>query len=151
MISFGTRLKDLRTSKNLNQSELGKVFNVERGTISNWENGNRTPDQKMIGKIADYFDVSVDYLFGRDTFDSAGILTAAIEQVRGIYLNDKEVLDIEKEAKQMIMNIDKLQTVEFCGTPADDEDKEYLKLAYEKFLTDVRIYNKQKYTPKKYR
>jgi len=65
-------------------------------------------------------------------------------------LTNKEKLDIEKEAQKMIDNIDKLDTVEFCGTPADEDDKEYLKLAYEKFLSDVRIYNKQKYTPKKF-
>ena len=66
-------------------------------------------------------------------------------------LTQKEKFDIEKEAQKMIENIDKLETVEFCGTPADEEDKDYLKLAYERFLTDVRIYNKQKYTPKKYK
>ena len=51
----------------------------------------------------------------------------------------------------MIENIDSIPTIEFCGTPADDEDKEYLKAAYQKFLSDVRVYNKKKYTPNKYK
>ena len=66
-------------------------------------------------------------------------------------LTKKEKLNIEKEALQMIENIDKAKIVEFCGNPADDEDKEFLRLAYEKFLSDVRVYNKMKYTPKKFK
>ena len=58
--------------------------------------------------------------------------------------------DIEKEAKKIIENINKLDIVKFCGTLADEEDKEYLKLVSERFLSDIRVYNKQKYTtPKK--
>ena len=51
----------------------------------------------------------------------------------------------------MIDNLAEADIVEFCGTPADEEDKEFLKMAYERFLSDVRVYNKMKYTPKKYR
>ena len=56
-----------------------------------------------------------------------------------------------KEAQQMIDNLEVADVVEFCGTPADEEDKEFLKMAYERFLSDVRVYNKMKYTPKKYK
>ena len=97
-------------------------------------------------KLADFFNVSVDYLLKNEDIEENKMYTNKNEN-----LTEKEKLDIEKEAQKMIDNIDRLDTVEFCGTPADEEDKEYLKLAYEKFLTDVRIYNKQKYTPKKYK
>ena len=66
-------------------------------------------------------------------------------------LSKKEILNIEKEAQQMIDNLEVADVVEFCGTPADEEDKEFLKMAYERFLSDVRVYNKMKYTPKKYK
>lgn len=62
---FAERLKKLRTEKGLNQTELAKILNVAKQTISNWELGNRTPDDKMLIKIADLFNVSTDYLLCR--------------------------------------------------------------------------------------
>lgn len=62
---FGNRLKDLRVSKNMTGVELGKVLSVTKVAISNWESGKRTPDHETLKKIADYFDVTTDYLLGR--------------------------------------------------------------------------------------
>lgn len=121
---------------------VAKETGIATSTLSDWKKGRSIPKQDKLQKIADYFGVSLAYLTGKES---------EISKPEINMLTTKEKIDIEKEAKRMIENIDKLDTVEFCGTPADDEDKEYLKLAYEKFLTDVRIYNKQKYTPKKYR
>lgn len=65
MSIFGKRLKELRVEKELTQEQLGRIFNIRKGTVSNWENGNRFPDEKTIIKLADFFDVSIDYLLGR--------------------------------------------------------------------------------------
>lgn len=62
---FSDRLYKLRKEKELNQSDLARSLSVAKQTVSNWENGNRKPDSDMLIKIADYFDVSVDYLLGR--------------------------------------------------------------------------------------
>lgn len=62
-------LRTERKKKGLNQVELAKIFNVSKQTVSNWESGNRTPDTCTIEKLADFFDVSTDYLLGR-TADS---------------------------------------------------------------------------------
>ena len=63
---FGKILKELRLEKHLSQRELGKIFCVANQTISFWESGAREPDMDMLLQIADYFDVSVDYLLGRE-------------------------------------------------------------------------------------
>ncbi|HFD2043956.1 TPA: helix-turn-helix domain-containing protein [Clostridium perfringens] len=63
---LGKRLKSLRESKNLLSKDLAKIMNVEPPTITNWEKGNRFPKEDILIKLADYFDVSLDYLFGRD-------------------------------------------------------------------------------------
>lgn len=63
--SFSERLKELRTSKGLTMEQLGKKIESTRGTISNFENGNKKPSLDMLIKLADYFDVSIDYLVGR--------------------------------------------------------------------------------------
>lgn len=63
--SFSERLKELRTSNGLTMEQLGKEIESTRGTIGNFENGNKKPSLDMLIKLADYFDVSIDYLVGR--------------------------------------------------------------------------------------
>lgn len=63
--SFASRLKELRISQNLTMESLAKDLNTTRATISNFENEQRKPSLDMIIKIADYFQVSIDYLVGR--------------------------------------------------------------------------------------
>lgn len=65
-MTFGQRLKDLRTQKKITQQELGDVIHVSKVSISGYENNNRFPDTNTLGEIADYFGVTVDYLLGRD-------------------------------------------------------------------------------------
>ncbi|NLJ94040.1 MAG: helix-turn-helix transcriptional regulator [Clostridiaceae bacterium] len=62
---FGMRLKALRVQKNLSQKELSDDLEIGRPTITQYETGSKNPSLKMVIKIADYFDVSVDYLIGR--------------------------------------------------------------------------------------
>ena len=101
------------------------------------------PENEILQKLADFFEVSIDYLLCRTDEQMPPISNNS--------LSKKEKLDIEKEALHMIENIDNADVIEFCGTPADDDDKEFLRMAYERFLSDVRVYNKMKYTPKKYK
>ncbi len=61
--TLGERLRDLRREHNLSQQELGNVFGVDKGTISKIENG-KTLNSDLALSIADYFGVSMDYLFG---------------------------------------------------------------------------------------
>ena len=60
------RLKELRKAAKLSQTELAKIFNVAQNTLSNWENGNRMIDMSTAVEISKFFNVSVDYLLGRD-------------------------------------------------------------------------------------
>lgn len=62
---FSERLKELRLSKGLTMEQLSKEIETTRGTIGNFENGNKKPSLDMLIKIANYFDVSIDYLVGR--------------------------------------------------------------------------------------
>ena len=64
-IIFPQRLKELRKSRGLNQSDLGKTLDVGKTTISNYETGYSAPDQENLCKIASFFNVTVDYLLGR--------------------------------------------------------------------------------------
>lgn len=62
---LGIRLRELRNEKEITQSELGKILNLSQRSISQYELGIRFPDEVVLNLIADFFDVSLDYLFGR--------------------------------------------------------------------------------------
>lgn len=59
------RLKELRLKKGLGQKDMSKIFGVALSTYYYWESGTVTPDTKTISKLAEYFDVSIDYLIGK--------------------------------------------------------------------------------------
>lgn len=64
-MTFGERLKQLRQEKEMNQKELGEVIGVGARMISFYENNEHIPrDANSIIKLAEFFDVSIDYLFG---------------------------------------------------------------------------------------
>lgn len=62
---FNIRLKELRNQKNMTQDELGKILNVSGKTIGTWERDSRQPNIETINALANYFNVSTDYLLGR--------------------------------------------------------------------------------------
>ncbi|MED4685709.1 transcriptional regulator [Bacillus mycoides] len=64
-MDFPTRLKQIRLEHKLTQEQLGEKINVTKVSVSGYENRNRTPDTETLQKLADYFDISVDYLLGR--------------------------------------------------------------------------------------
>ena len=59
------RLKELRKKKGISQLRLATELNTTQNTISRYETGEREPGMDELIKIADYFNVSVDYLIGR--------------------------------------------------------------------------------------
>ena len=59
------RLKELRKKKGMSQLRLATDLNTTQNTISRYETGEREPGIDELIKIADYFNVSVDYLIGR--------------------------------------------------------------------------------------
>lgn len=70
---LGLRLKSLRNDKGITQTDLGNIVNVGKSTISQYESGISSPDYDILQKLADYFNVSLDYLLGR-TDNPKGIL-----------------------------------------------------------------------------
>ncbi len=65
MKGLGFRLKKAREQKNLNQIEVAKKLGISNGTLSGYERDYRDPDTETLFKLADIYDVSVDYLLGR--------------------------------------------------------------------------------------
>ena len=91
-LEFGNRLKYLRKSKGLLQEELAEIIKTTNATVSKYENGQIEPNLETLQLLADFFDVSVDYLLCKTNvrhqhevlaFSTTGDLTEEeIEEVR---------------------------------------------------------------------
>ena len=92
MKSLGEKIKNIRISNNLKQSELADILHISEKTISSWENDRTTPDLNMIYKISNYFKKSFYYLISDDY----------------INLNNNEIeikLKVDKSEHERILNL----------------------------------------------
>jgi len=64
--AFPITLKMLRLSRGLSQQELARDLELSAVTISGYETGKREPSLEILERIADYFNVSIDFLLGRE-------------------------------------------------------------------------------------
>lgn len=64
-MDLASRIKQLREGAGLTQLDLAKILQVNNSTLSQYESGARVPSDEMKASIADYFGVSLDYLYGR--------------------------------------------------------------------------------------
>ena len=65
MFNFGEHLKTLRKSHNITQKQLAHAINASERGVQQYELGERKPSYDSLIALADYFDVSIDYLVGR--------------------------------------------------------------------------------------
>lgn len=65
MFIFGEHLKSLRLSKGITQKQLAELTGTSERGIQNYELNQRKPTYDILISLADYFDVSLDYLVGR--------------------------------------------------------------------------------------
>ena len=63
--SFSERLKELRAEKGIRSEDAAEVFGVSRATLSAYEMGKSVPDLNVLNKMADFYEVSTDYICGR--------------------------------------------------------------------------------------
>jgi transcriptional regulator with XRE-family HTH domain len=66
---IGKRIAAMREEKGIKQKALATYVGVSAQAVSKWENGG-APDIELLPKIADFFSVSIDFLFGRSVTDS---------------------------------------------------------------------------------
>lgn len=109
---FGERLKDLRVKRNLTQDEFGLIFEppLAQSTVGTYERGVRQPSLENLVVIANYFNVSTDYLLGI-TDEITTINTYKEENPRELrdFLNKNKVLfngsELNDEEKQRMIDI----------------------------------------------
>ena len=59
------RIRSLREDNDLTQEYIGKIINVSQRTYSRYENDERAIPVEILGKLADFYETSIDYLVGR--------------------------------------------------------------------------------------
>ena len=85
-------LRLLRNEKGLTTTQLANLMGCTNQSITHYERGEREPSLEMTCKLADYFNVSVDYLIGHEKKAVAERTTAEIELQNDIYFNNFEKL-----------------------------------------------------------
>jgi transcriptional regulator with XRE-family HTH domain len=63
-MSFGAKFRRLREAKGLPRAGIDEVFDLMPGTVSNWENGYREPEEELLPDLASFFGVKVKDLLG---------------------------------------------------------------------------------------
>lgn len=135
--------EQLLQKHNITPYRVAKEAGVTQTALSNWKSGRSTPSTTTLQKIADYFGVTVDYLMtgNENAREAASELTARDER------------DIEKDLNRIM---DKLMNDEegpatYGGDPINPEAAELFREELQIALRRLKIINKEKYTPKKYK
>jgi transcriptional regulator with XRE-family HTH domain len=102
-MDFSKRLRSLRMGKGLKQSELARALNVGKSTISAYEGGKTKPSIDIAILIADYFKVSLDYLFCRTEYPNT-LVTDDVQELASIVENDR--LGLVKDFAELISGYD---------------------------------------------
>ena len=142
------RIKLLANEKGLTIAELERILGFGNNIISKWDKS--IPRSDKLEKLADYFNVSTDYLLGRTENKQRSILTSTTLDNDNLNARDKK--DIAKNLEKIVSDLDnKNDGLLFYGGELPDEDVDILKGILEQALVVAKVKNKAKYTPKKYR
>lgn len=112
-MKFGEILRALREEKRLSQSELAKVLNVSNVAISHYERGAREPNNEMLKMVSQYFNVSIDYLLGKNVpkwateedeiiFDEALKRNDVAMTYNGVELSEEDKIKLDAMIKAML-------------------------------------------------
>ncbi len=110
-MNFAHRLKQLRKDFKLTQEELSKKLSSSRSTIAGYETERKEPDYETLKKIADFFNISIDYLLGRTDVRSQEQNSIYQENNNSIpFLKELEALSEEsKEELEKYMQLLKIK------------------------------------------
>ena len=108
---FPERLKALRLEANLTQSDVAQQFGVSQPTYSNWEKGGKKPIPEKYPKIAEFYNVSTDYLLGNSDYKNSDEIDLSTFEI--LYrktsknLSDEDKKILEEDLKQFLLEREK--------------------------------------------
>lgn len=105
---LGERLVKLRRSRKLTQQQIADKLHLSRGTYAQYEIDRRVPEYATLEKLADFFEVSIDYLVGREIKKEIPEEETEIER---IIRETNEVLKTAKNIEQAQLMLDLAKNV----------------------------------------
>ncbi len=94
------RIRELREDRDLRQIDVAKSTGIDQKTLSNYETGKTNPDSFAIIKLAEYFNVSTDYLLGISDYNFFGFQNV-LNEISEIQIKLKNIQDfLKKNTKQ---------------------------------------------------
>ena len=94
----------MRKDHKITQKDLADILGVTSKTISNYETGSQFPGLLIIIKLAEYFDVNMDYLGGRTRISSKWETIEKGLEVNNLNLNLDDLLTLDNEDKKLIIS-----------------------------------------------
>lgn len=131
------RVKQLSSDRGVSLKKVATDLGFGENTIYKWK--AQSPKGEYLDKVADYFDVSVDYLLGR---------TNTPQFTRK---DERDVQKILTDMTEGLSNDSSLAYMKNGGEEIDEEDAELLRASLENVIRQSKLIAKQKFTPKKYR
>ena len=118
-VKIGARIRELRRRDDVTQERLAETLGVTSQAISKWEGENGYPDIEYIAPIADFFNVTIDYLFDHDTQESR----KKIEEYRDIVKKIQSIQDASDNLLNLINDV--LGMPKAAEPPVAKDVKEY--------------------------
>ena len=115
------RIRELRKELKINQTVLSTYLGITQATLSYWERGDYEPDNASLIRIAEYFDVSVDYLLG-------------VSNIKKSPSEESEQSDLDK----LLESLKEEDTLMFNGEILTDEAAYYFQQAIEAATEHVK-------------
>ena len=154
---MGTIISELRKAKGVTQDELARYVGVSAQAVSKWENGG-VPDTELLPKIANYFDVSIDKLFGREHL-KGDISTAIFEQIRKHEAHSperfREAFDLCWDIERSLFDVNfikpntaedlKQNRIADCENELRENDQSYSVITTDYGFTRVGVANRLQY------
>ena len=100
-MDFKNIILALRNERGFSQEQLAKVLHVSKSTVAMWETGQRLPSVEKYEEIADYFNVDMDFLYGRTSIKRR----ALFDESGSEYVNSKLVTSISRKNQGIIINV----------------------------------------------
>ena len=124
MAEFGDMLSELRHDRNLTQAQLALEIYVTPGTISNYESNVHYPDVEKLKQLADFFNVTTDYLLGRSKCSlSPAILEQKISDGRSWSEIIKDVLSLSPSRQRtLLLMLNDMKTATIIETLKREKD-----------------------------
>ena len=136
-MSIKNRIQELAQTHKTTIAEVERNLGLGNGTISKWD--KRSPSTQKLQMVADYFNVSTDYLLGR---------TPTPQFTKR---DERDVQKILTDMTEGLSNDSSLAYMKNGGEEIDEEDAELLRASIENVIRQSKLIAKQKFTPKKYR